>query len=573
MSEKEWQARAQKWLEPNFDQATRQEVEQLLKQGGDALADAFYQDLNFGTGGMRGIMGAGTNRINRYTLGMASLGLSRYLKKAFPAEAEELKVAIAYDSRHNSQRLAQDVASVLAAERITVFLYEELRPTPALSFAIRHLNCHSGIVITASHNPPEYNGYKVYWRDGGQLVPPHDTGVIEEVRKVKPAEVRFAENKDYIVPIGQAVDEAFLAEVEKQSLRSEGKEELSVVFTSIHGTSITLLPPALARAGFKTVHVVEEQAQPNGDFPTVESPNPEEGAALQMALDLAEQKNADLVIGTDPDADRVGIAARNGNGEMVLLNGNQAAVLLIDYLLEAYQAQGRLQSNHFIGKTIVTTDLLARLADAYGVPCYECLTGFKWIADMIREKEGKEVFLAGGEESYGYMVGDFVRDKDAVTSAVMLAEAAAYAKSKGQSLLDRLSEIYLKHGLYQERLISLVRKGKKGAEEIAQMMEDFRSQAPESIAGEKVIEIADYQKGLRHNRLSNESGTIDLPRSNVVQLKTDRGTLITARPSGTEPKIKFYISANAPLASREAEASVLADLNQRIEAIAKALGL
>ncbi len=573
MSEKEWQARAQKWLEPNFDQATRQEVEQLLKQGGDALADAFYQDLDFGTGGMRGIMGAGTNRINRYTLGMASLGLSRYLKKAFPAEAEELKVAIAYDSRHNSQRLAQEVASVLAAEKITVFLYEELRPTPALSFAIRHLYCHSGIVITASHNPPEYNGYKVYWRDGGQLVPPHDTGVIEEVRKVNPADVRFAENKEHIMPIGQAVDEAFLVEVEKQCLRSEGKEELSVVFTSIHGTSITLVPPALARAGFKTVHVVEEQAQPDGDFPTVESPNPEEGAALQMALDLAEQKNADLVIGTDPDADRVGIAARNGDGEMVLLNGNQAAVLLIDYLLEAYQAQGRLRSNHFIGKTIVTTDLLTRLAEAYGVPCYECLTGFKWIADMIREKEGKEVFLAGGEESYGYMVGDFVRDKDAVTGAVMLAEAAAYAKSKGQSLLDRLSDIYLKHGLYQEKLISLVRKGKKGAEEIAQMMEDFRSQAPESIAGEKVIEIADYQKGLRHNRLSNESGTIDLPRSNVVQLKTDRGTLITARPSGTEPKIKFYISTKAPLASREAEASVLADLNQRIEAIAKALGL
>ncbi len=563
--------RAKKWLQEPYDQHTRQETQALIDAGGDNLTDAFYKDLDFGTGGMRGKMGPGTNRVNKYTLGAATQGLCNYLHQTFPNE--ELKVAIAHDSRHNSKAFAHQVAQVFAANEVKVFLYEELRPTPALSFAIRHLNCQSGIVITASHNPPEYNGYKVYWNDGGQLVPPHDKKVIEEVRKVQPKDVRFASESPLIESVGKELDEAYLAEVQRQSFSNLGKEDLSVVFTSIHGTSITLVPPAMKNAGFTQVHLVEEQSEPNGDFPTVESPNPEEGEALSMALALADEKQADMVIGTDPDADRVGIAVRNLDNQLELLNGNQAASVLIYYLLEQWREKGLLTGKEFIGKTIVTTDLLAKIAEGYKVPCYECLTGFKWIADMIRKLEGKEKFIGGGEESYGYMVSHFVRDKDAVTSAVMLAEAAAHAKSEGSSFYKKLIEVYHKFGFYQEKLISLKREGKKGAEEIAQMMEDFRSNTPAQIAGEPVTYVYDYQQGARKNLLNGETDAIDLPASNVVQMVTERGTKITARPSGTEPKIKFYISVNAALDNKDQFIQVKQKLNAKIDEITKALNL
>lgn len=563
--------RAQKWLAESYDTNTRLETQELIEDGGDQLIDAFYKDLDFGTGGMRGIMGVGTNRINRYTLGTATQGLANYLKIQFPGE--DLKVAIAYDSRHNSKEFSYQVAQVLAANGVAVYLYENLRPTPALSFAIRHLYCHGGIVITASHNPPEYNGYKVYWNDGGQLVPPHDKGVIAEVRKVQPEDVLFDRTTHLIHSIGEEIDKAFLTEVYKLSMTDEGKDQLSVVFTSIHGTSITLVPHAFQNAGFTKFHIVAEQAEPDGSFPTVKSPNPEEGEALSMALSLARKKNADMVIGTDPDADRVGIAVRNLEGELELLNGNQAASVLIYYLLEQWRKKGLLSGNEFIAKTVVTSDLLKKIAEGYSVKSYECLTGFKWIAEMIRKKEGREKFIGGGEESYGYMIGDFVRDKDAVSSAVMLAEAAAFAKSQGSSFYEMLVDIYHKFGFYLEALISLKREGQKGATEIAQMMEDFRSNTPEAIAGERVIEVLDYKTLKRKNLRDQSTVDIELPSSNVVQMITEAGTKITARPSGTEPKIKFYISVNAPLPDKANFSGVKSELELRIENIKQDLGL
>lgn len=563
--------RAQAWLKEPFDAETQAATKALIEQGGDALVDAFYQDLDFGTGGLRGIMGVGTNRINKYTLGAATQGLANYLNKQF--SGEEIKVAIAHDSRHNSKPYARLVSEVLSANGIKVYLYEDLRPTPALSFAIRHLNCQSGIVLTASHNPPAYNGYKVYWSDGGQLVPPHDKAVIEEVRAVDFDQISYDFDESLIQMIGSEVDEAYLAEVRKQSLGDAGKEDLSIVFTSIHGTSITLVPPALEQSGFKKVSIVEEQATPDGAFPTVESPNPEEPEALSMALKQAESLNADMVIGTDPDADRVGIAVRNLDGELELLNGNQAASVLIYYLLEMWQENGRLDGNQYVAKTIVTTDLIAKIAEAYEVPCPECLTGFKWIADIIRKMEGEKQFIGGGEESYGYMIGDFVRDKDAVASAALLAEAAAYAKSKGSSFYEMLIEAYHKFGFYLETLVSLKREGMKGQQEIAQMMEDFRHKTPDTIAGERIIQVSDYQSSKTKSTATGESVAIDLPKSNVVQFLTAEGTKITARPSGTEPKIKFYVSVNDSLDSIEDFAAKKSNLESRIEAITKALGL
>lgn len=563
--------RAQAWLKAPYDEDTQKATQELLDKGGDALNDAFYQDLDFGTGGLRGIMGVGTNRINKYTLGAATQGLANYLNKEFAGES--ISVAIAHDSRHNSKPFARQVAEVLSANGIKVYLYEDLRPTPALSFAIRHLKCQSGIVLTASHNPPAYNGYKVYWNDGGQLVPPHDKAVINEVRAVKPEEVRYDANQDLIEMIGAEVDEAYLAEVNKQSLSSEGKADLSVVFTSIHGTSITLVPPALENAGFKRISIVEEQAKPDGDFPTVKSPNPEEAEALNMALEQAESIGADMVIGTDPDADRVGIAVRNLNGDMELLNGNQAASVLIYYLLERWKEQGRLSGKEFVAKTIVTTDLIKKIADGYNVPCPECLTGFKWIADIIRKREGEATFIGGGEESYGYMIGDFVRDKDAVASAMMLAETAAYAKAQGGSFYEMLIEVYHKFGFYLEKLVSLKREGMKGQEEIARMMEDFRTKTPQSIAGEKVVSVLDYQSSEARNMSDGSTSIIDLPKSNVVQFITDKGTKITARPSGTEPKIKFYVSVNDALKNKADFTAKKAELESRINHITKELGL
>ena len=563
--------RAEAWLQGPYDEATQAETQRLINEGGDALMDAFYQDLDFGTGGLRGIMGVGTNRVNKYTLGAATQGLANYLDAQFPNE--QIKVAIAYDSRHNSKSFSRQVAEVLSANSIKVFLYEDLRPTPALSFAIRHLNCQSGIVLTASHNPPAYNGYKVYWSDGGQLVPPHDKGVISEVRAVKADEVRYDFKEDLIEIIGDAVDQAYLAEVQKLSLTTEGKKDLAVVFTSIHGTSITLVPPAMKNAGFEKLSIVEEQAKPDGDFPTVVSPNPEESEALSMALAQAERENADMVIGTDPDADRVGIAVRNLDGDLELLNGNQAASVLIDYLLSQWQKAGKFTGKEYVAKTIVTTDLIAKIAEGYNVACPECLTGFKWIADIIRKHEGEYTFIGGGEESYGYMIGEFVRDKDAVASAMMLAEAAAYAKSQGSSFYESLVQVYVKFGFYLETLVSLKREGIKGQAEIAQMMEDFRHKTPESIAGERIIKVLDYQSSESKEVASGVITAIDLPKSNVVQFVTDKGTKITARPSGTEPKIKFYVSVNDKLASADAFKEKKAELEARLASITQELGL
>ncbi len=563
--------RAQAWLKAPYDEETQKATQALLDEGGDALADAFYQDLDFGTGGLRGIMGVGTNRINKYTLGAATQGLANYLNQQFPNQ--EVKVAIAHDSRHNSKPFARQVAEVLSANNIKVYLYEDLRPTPALSFAIRHLNCQSGIVLTASHNPPAYNGYKVYWSDGGQLVPPHDKAVIKEVRAVSADAINYDAKPELIEMIGDEIDQAYLAEVKKLSLSEGGKEDLSVVFTSIHGTSITLVPPALANAGFKNVSIVEEQATPDGDFPTVKSPNPEEAEALSMALKQAEAENDDMVIGTDPDADRVGIAVRNLDGEMELLNGNQAASVLIYYLLENWKQNNKLTGKEYVAKTIVTTDLIAKIAEGYNVPCPECLTGFKWIADIIRKREGEATFIGGGEESYGYMIGDFVRDKDAVASAVMLAETAAFAKSQGGSFYEMLIDVYVKFGFYLEKLVSLKREGMKGQEEIAQMMQDFRTKTPTTIAGEQVLEVLDYQSSEHRFPADGRTEKIDLPQSNVVQFVTDKGTKITARPSGTEPKIKFYVSVNDKLDDKANFAVMKADLERRIDNICKELGL
>ena len=563
--------RAQAWLQAPYDVETQKATEKLLEQGGDALNDAFYQDLDFGTGGLRGIMGVGTNRINKYTLGAATQGLANYLNAQFPNE--EVSVAIAHDSRHNSKPFARQVAEVLSANSIKVYLYEDLRPTPALSFAIRHLNCQSGIVLTASHNPPAYNGYKVYWNDGGQLVPPHDKAVISEVRAVAPDAVNYDAKPELIEMIGDAVDQAYLAEVKKLSLSEGGKADLSVVFTSIHGTSITLVPPALENAGFKNISIVEEQATPDGAFPTVKSPNPEEAEALDMALKQAEKIGADMVIGTDPDADRVGIAVRNLQGEMELLNGNQAASVLIYYLLERWKEKGKLDGNQFVAKTIVTTDLISSIAKGYDVPCPECLTGFKWIADIIRQREGKATFIGGGEESYGYMIGDFVRDKDAVASAVLLAETAAFAKSQGGSFYEMLVDVYSKFGFYLEKLVSLKREGMKGQEEIAQMMQDFRTKTPATIAGEEILEVLDYQSSERRYTSDGRVESIELPKSNVVQFITNKGTKITARPSGTEPKIKFYVSVNDRLDDKANFPVMKGNLERQIDSITKELGL
>lgn len=570
LEQEEVMQKAEAWTSEPYDLSTQNEVKELISKGGENLVDAFYKDLDFGTGGLRGIMGAGTNRVNKYTLGMATQGLSNYLMEQFPSEA--ISVAIAHDSRNNSKEFSLQVAEVLAANNIKVYLFEDLRPTPELSFAIRHLECKAGIVITASHNPPEYNGYKVYWSDGGQLVPPHDKGVITEVRKVKAEDVKFAKDSPLIVSIGKEIDDAYIAEIKKQTFGNDGKDQLKIVFTSIHGTSITTMPQALATCGFTDVHIVEEQSTPDGNFPTVKSPNPEEAAALQIAVDKAKELNADIVIGTDPDADRVGLAIRDLNNELVLINGNQAATVLIYYLLERWKENGRLTGKEFVAKTIVTTDLIDRMAESYGVDCPNCLTGFKWIADIIRNTPDKK-FIGGGEESYGYMIGDFVRDKDAIASGVMLAEAAAWAKSQGSSFYEMLVEVYNKFGFYLEDLVSLTKKGKKGSEEILQMMKDFRTNTPKEIAGERIVKMMDYDSSKSINMTTGKEEAIDLPKSNVVQFLTDKGTKITARPSGTEPKIKFYISVNSKLEDKADFYTIKSELEGRITAIKSALGL
>lgn len=571
LTEETTTAKAEEWLSPIYDEATRNEVKQLIEEGGEPLTDAFYKDLEFGTGGMRGIMGAGTNRINKYTLGAATQGLSNYLKTAF--SDEQVKVAIAYDCRNNSDTFAKIVADVFSANGIQVYLFESLRPTPELSFSIRHLNCHSGIVLTASHNPKEYNGYKVYWNDGAQLVPPHDKNVIEEVRKVAVEDVNFTANDALITLVGEELDETFRKAVVAQSMTNDGKEDLSIVFTSIHGTSIKAVPQALEAAGFTQVHVVEEQAEPNGNFPTVVSPNPEEAEALTMALEKADEINADMVIGTDPDADRIGIAVRDFDGNMTLLNGNQTAVVLTWYMLDQWKKANKLTGKEFIAETIVTTNLLKDIADAYGVKTYFCLTGFKWIAEIIRNLEGKEKFICGGEESYGFMIGDFVRDKDSVTASLIAAEIAAWSKAQGSSLFEQLIQIYTQFGHYQERLISITKKGKSGADEIQQMMADFRQKTPETVNGVKVVKTIDYQTSEEKDIVKGTTSSIDFPASNVFQILLEDGSVITARPSGTEPKIKFYISVKGTLDTVENYASAKAELEQKIDAIVSSMNL
>ena len=530
------------WLTPTFDTHTQEKIKQLIANDPQGLDDAFYKNLAFGTGGMRGIMGIGDNRINKYTLGKNTQGISNYLKKCFPSEV--LKVAIAFDCRHNSKELAQVVADVFSANGIEVFLFSDLRPTPELSFAVKHLGCHCGIVLTASHNPPEYNGYKVYWQDGGQLVPPQDADIIKEINALAYSDILFNAKEDLITEIDQEVDDAFAQAAVKNgsyNTADTAKKDLKIVFTALHGTSITMIPRVLEAAGYTNVHVVAQQATPDGDFPTVISPNPEEPEALKMAIEIAEQTNADIVIGTDPDCDRLGIAVRNSQGIMEIINGNQAMAIKTNFLLENWKSTGKLTGNQFIASTIVSTPMIAKIADAYGVIYKESLTGFKWIAKMVVDFPELE-FIGGGEESFGFMVGDFVRDKDAVTASLLACEVAAQQKAKSRTLFEYLDTIYKEVGYYREHLVSLVKKGKKGAQEIEQIMKDLSTNPLKEIAGSPVVSIEDYNTSTRLDVLNNTTVTLDIPKSNVLIYYTQDGSKIAARPSGTEPKIKFYIS-------------------------------
>ena len=556
------------WTSDLFNAETRAEAETLLKEGGDALIEPFYKDLDFGTGGMRGIMGVGTNRINPYTLGLATQGLAAYAKSFF--DGKPLKAAIAFDSRNNSKSFARKVAEVLSANGVHTFLFEDLRPTPELSFAVRELGCDFGIVLTASHNPKEYNGYKVYWDDGGQLVPPHDSAVIEKVRATRFEDIRWDANEALIETVGTAIDDKYTDMVAGLSLSNAGKTELDIVFTALHGTSIVSVPPALAKAGFTNVQLVQAQSAPDGNFPTVASPNPEESAALAMAVAQAEATNADLVIGCDPDTDRVGIAVNNGTGKMQLLNGNDTAALLVHYILEAYKRNGTLPANGFTAATVVTTDLIAEISAAYEVPCYRCLTGFKWIADIIKNKP-EEQFLVGGEESYGYLIGDAVRDKDAVASAVMIAEMAANAKAQGRTVLQQLEAIHREFGQYQERLISITKKGRSGAQEIADMMTALRNDPPKNLAGSPVIIAIDHGKATQTDLRTGATHSTELPASNVLQFITEAGDKVSARPSGTEPKIKFYFSVRTTTGG--SHAATKAELERKIDTFIEELNL
>ena len=553
------------WLSDTFDSETQQEIQQLITDNSDDLTDRFYKDLEFGTGGMRGMMGAGTNRINKYTLGKATQGLSNYLKESYPNQ--KIKVAIAYDCRHNSDTFSRLVAEVLSANDIHVVLFEDLRPTPELSFAVNELNCHAGIVLTASHNPPEYNGYKVYWTDGGQIVPPQDKSIIDEVNSLEFSDINFNAKPALISEIGAEVDEAFWkASIENGTFDIQGRENLKIVFTALHGTSVKLIPEVLKRAGYSQVHSIKEQEIPNGDFPTVKSPNPEEPEALEMATNLAEKIGADIVLGTDPDSDRIGIAVRDTNGKIKLLNGNQAMVVMTDFLIKQWQQQGKLNGKQFIGSTIVSTSMVNDIANSYGVETKIGLTGFKWIAKMIQDFPEQE-FIGGGEESFGYMVGDFVRDKDAVTSALLACEIAAAAKSNGSSFYDTLLELYTKHSFYKERLVSFTKKGMDGAAQIKQIMIDLRKNPLTHIDGSKVTFVNDYDASTEKNMSTGEVKIMDLPKSNVLIYHTEDGTKVAARPSGTEPKIKFYFSVQSKLDSVENAIEKEQELDAKIDRI------
>lgn len=561
------------WLQPTFDEATRKAVEEMMTSSPKELEESFYKNLEFGTGGMRGIMGVGTNRINKYTLGKNTQGLSDYLKKSFPGE--ELKVAIGYDCRHNSDTLAKVVADVFSANGIKVYLFSELRPTPELSFAVKYLNCHAGIVLTASHNPPEYNGYKVYWQDGGQLVPPQDAEIIQEIEQLSYEAIRFESNPELIEYIDQDVDEAFWkSSLENASFNTpkEAREALKIVFTSLHGTSIKSIPQVLELAGYTQVNIVAEQALPDGNFPTVKSPNPEEPEALEMATKLAEEIQADIVIGTDPDSDRLGIAVRNLEGKMTLLNGNQTMVIMTAFLLEQWKRENRYKGNEFIGSTIVSTPMMLDLAEAYGVECKVGLTGFKWIAKMIKDHPHQQ-YIGGGEESFGYMVGDAVRDKDAVAATLLVCEIAAQAKAAGSSVYKELIHLYMDYAFYKEHLISLTKKGIEGAQEIEQMMINLRNNPVKEINGQRVVCIEDYQNSTSRNMMDGSQETLTIPKSNVLIYYLEDGSKICARPSGTEPKIKFYFSVNEPLERLEDFHEVNHHLDEKIKNIINAMQL
>jgi len=557
--------KASLWLSDTFDTETQNEIQQLITDNSDDLTDRFYKNLEFGTGGMRGMMGAGTNRINKYTLGKATQGLSNYLKESYPNQ--KIKVAIAYDCRHNSDTFSRLVAEVLSANDIHVVLFEDLRPTPELSFAVNELNCHAGIVLTASHNPPEYNGYKVYWTDGGQIVPPQDKSIIDEVNSLEFSDINFNAKPALISEIGAEVDETFWkASIKNGTFDIQGRENLKIVFTSLHGTSVKLIPEVLKRAGYSQVHSIKEQEIPNGDFPTVKSPNPEEPEALEMATSLAEKIGADIVLGTDPDSDRIGIAVRDTYGKIKLLNGNQAMVVMTDFLIKQWQQQGKLNGKQFIGSTIVSTSMVNDIANSYGVETKIGLTGFKWIAKMIQDFPEQE-FIGGGEESFGYMVGDFVRDKDAVTSALLACEIAAAAKSNGSSFYDTLLELYTKHSFYKERLVSFTKKGMDGAAQIKQIMIDLRKNPLTHIDGSKVTFVNDYDASTEKNMSTEEVKIMNLPKSNVLIYHTEDGTKVAARPSGTEPKIKFYFSVQSKLDSVENAIEKEQELDAKIDRI------
>ncbi|ATL43172.1 phospho-sugar mutase [Elizabethkingia sp. HX WHF] len=565
--------KAKLWLGEGFDDETKKEVQALIDNNPAELDDAFYKNLEFGTGGMRGIMGVGTNRLNKYTLGQATQGLANYLHQQFPGE--EIKVAIAYDVRHNSPEFGKLVTDVLTANGIKVLLFKEHRPTPELSFTVRDKKCNAGIVLTASHNPPEYNGYKVYWNDGAQVVPPNDNGIISEVEKTQFNEIKFNGNDDLIEWIGADQDDVYIdACIENSLYQNVGRDLLNIVFTSIHGTTYTTIPKALAKAGFTRVDLVTEQMIPSGNFPTVESPNPEEPAALSMAMDLAKVTNADIVIGTDPDGDRLGIAVRNLDGEMQLLNGNQTNTFLTYYILDQWKKQGRITGKEFIGSTIVTSDIFYDIAKKFGVDCKVGLTGFKWIGKMIREAEGQEKFVCGGEESFGFMTGDFVRDKDSCGSILLACEIAAWCKANGKTIYEYLIDIYKDLGMYYEGLVNITKKGKDGADQIKQMMTDFRQSPPKTLAGSPVAEVKDFQEQTSLVIATNEKSVMnDIPKSNVLIYYTEDGTKVCIRPSGTEPKIKFYVSVKEQISSEQDFKDKLVFLEAKIQQIKADLNL
>ncbi|MFA9206570.1 MAG: phospho-sugar mutase [Burkholderiaceae bacterium] len=567
--------KVEQWLAGNYDQATKDAIAFMQSQPGDELADSFYKNLEFGTGGLRGIMGVGTNRINKYTIGMATQGFANYLNKTYPNE--KISVVVGHDSRNNARFFAETTAEVFAANGIKVYLFEALRPTPELSFAIRTLAAKGGVVCTASHNPKEYNGYKAYWNDGGQLVPPHDKNVIIEVESIQSIDdVKWEGGAANIELIGNSMDDAYIKMLQTLSVYPEviaKQHNLKIVYTPIHGTGITLVPKVLAAYGFTNVYVVEEQSIPDGNFPTVHYPNPEETETMSIGLNKAKALDADIVLGTDPDADRVGVGVKNHKGEWVLMNGNQTAVLAFAYMMEARKAKGVAKPNDMVITTIVTTAMINEVAKQNKVNCYNVLTGFKWVAELVKEKEGKENYIIGGEESFGLMIGDQIRDKDAVSAVAILCEMAAYEKAKGSTLFDKLIELYLQYGFYYENLISITKKGMNGQAAIAKMMEDYRQSPPSTIDGEAVTTLLDYELQIGKNLATGETWEIDLPKSNVLQFITAEGSKISARPSGTEPKIKFYFSVNTKLKDKASFDTTYQMLQDKIKAIISSMQL